>query len=80
MTRSQKEHDERLHKYSVERLEREALIADLQRKLARAEGLLKEIEEFDVEAIQGTGLFHIGIVIGVYKCAAIARRYQEEEK
>ena len=50
MSRSQKEHDERLHRYSVERMEREALIECLQRKLAIYEAALKEIEEHPHQA------------------------------
>jgi uncharacterized coiled-coil protein SlyX len=45
MGRSQKEHDERVHKYSAERLGREAVIEDLTRQISDKESVIAKLKE-----------------------------------
>jgi hypothetical protein len=50
--RSQKEHDERVHKYSVERMEREALIDNLESQLTTLKAQLAEIVASDTKQME----------------------------
>ena len=57
MSRSQKEHDERVHRYSVERMEREAHIAALEQENAALKDMSKPQLTWQRGPIPADGLY-----------------------
>lgn len=93
MGRSQKEHDERIHKYSVERMEREALIQSLTLQLSVMREALEKIIEDAKRTFHITDIdeyssdekvyawhYNDGLINGKARCSKIAKDALDKAK